>query len=353
MIDLDDGAAVRAADPGGMLAAVAALPEDCRAGYRSGRAVPDLPLGEGVSAVAFCGMGGSGVTGDVVRALYRDRVRFPIDVVRGPVLPEFCGPHAFVLCSSYSGDTAEALACFEEAVGRGCRVVAITSGGELGRRAAELEVATVRVPRTFPAPRAALGFLTLGALGALETAGLAPPLSAELEEAAGTLDALVERLGPGRPRSENPAKELAHAIGDRIPVVWGAEGIGAVAASRWKTQMNENAKIPAFWSALPELDHNEVVGWSPGAGGRFVVVALRHAGEHPDMAARFPPSVRIAEESGAATAEVRADGRSALGRLLWLIAMGDFTSVYLGLLRGVDPTPMEAIDRLKRALTEA
>ncbi|MGE5460723.1 MAG: SIS domain-containing protein, partial [Solirubrobacterales bacterium] len=126
--------------------------------------------------------------------------------------------------------------------------------------------------------------------------------------------------------------------------------LAAVAAARWKTQMNENGKTPAFASALPELDHNEVVGWSQDRGHGFSVVALRHDGEHPDVAARFELSRAIAEESGARTHEVWARGRSALARLLSLVMVGDFTSTYLGLAHGADPTPVEAIARLKAAL---
>ncbi len=349
MIDLDDEGAVRAADPSDMLEAVAALPEHCREGYRAGRTAPDLPSGDGLTAVAFCGMGGSGVSGDVIRALYRERLRVPVDLVRGPVLPEFCGPHALVICCSYSGNTAETLACFEEAVRRGSRIVTVTSGGELARRAEELGLARVPAPSGFQ-PRAALGFLAMGSLGALEGVGLVPVLDRELEEAAAVLEATAARLAPGRAREENVAKDLALRIGDRVPVVWGAEGIGAVAAARWKTQMNENAKVPAFASSLPELDHNEVVGWSAGAGDRFFLVALRHEGEHPDVATRFPLSIEIAERSGIAHEEVWASGLSLLARVLSLVMTGDFASVYLGIARGEDPTPVVAIDRLKRAL---
>lgn len=352
MIDLDDASAVRAADPGGMLAAVAALPEHCREGYRAGRSAAQLPSGEGLSAIAFCGMGGSGVSGDVIRALYAERLRLPVEVVRGPALPEFCGPHTLVLCSSYSGNTAETLSCFEESVRRGCRIAAVTSGGGLGQRAGELELASVVVPAGFQ-PRAALGYLSLGALGALEEIGLIPALAGDLEEAAAELGSLAARLGPERPAADNLAKRLALAIGDRTPVVWGAEGIGAVAAARWRTQMNENAKVPALSASLPELDHNEVVGWSEGAGEGFFLVVLRHEREHPDVALRFPVSIRIAEESGMEAKEVWTAGLSPLARLLGLVMIGDFTSVYLALLRGVDPTPTVAIERLKRALAEA
>lgn len=352
MRPLDDPRALRAADPGGMLDAVACLPRHCREGYRSGLDAPGLPSADGATAIAFCGMGGSAVAGDVLRALYADRLPVPAIVVRSPELPEFCGPHTVVLVSSYSGSTAETLACFEEAVSRGCRVVAVTSGGELGRRAVELELGMVAVPTGFM-PRAALGYLALGSLGALEAMGVIPPLAADLEEAARELEALLEEIGPGVPSSSNPAKALALGIGERVPVIWGAEGIGAVAAARWKTQCNENAKVPAFAAALPELDHNEVVGWSEGRGAGFSLVALRHAGEHPEVAARFPLSLEIARSSGLETSEVWAQGRSALARLLTLVLFGDLVSVYLGIARGVDPTPIEAIARLKRALADA
>jgi glucose/mannose-6-phosphate isomerase len=199
-------------------------------------------------------------------------------------------------------------------------------------------------------PRAALGYLSLGALGALESIGLVPAVASDLEETVAELEGEVSRCGPDVPSESNPAKALAKRIGDRVPVIWAAEGIGGVAASRWKTQFNENAKIPAFWSALPELDHNEVVGWSDGRGSQFVVVALRHTGEHPDVAERVPLSLDIARSSGAEVVEEHASGRSALARLFTLVLEGDLVSTYHALVNGVDPSPIDAIVRLKRAL---
>ncbi len=348
MVDLDDPAARSRADPSGMLEAVLRLPEDVRAGYELGRAARDLPSAEGLEGVVLCGMGGSAISGDLIRAAWRDRLRIPFEVVRGPELPGHCGPRTLVVGSSYSGDTAETLACFEEAVRRGCRTVAVTSGGALARLAAEAGAAVVRLPADLLAPRAAVGHLAFATAGALEAMGVLPPAADEVEEARRELAELLDRLGPERPG--NPAKALAARLEGRVPVIWGAEGIGAAAALRWKTNLNENAKVPAFASALPELDHNEVVGWSAGAGQGFFVVALRHRGEHPDVAARFPPSIAVAREAGAEAEEVWASGRTDLARLFTLVATGDLVSVYLALLRGVDPTPVEAIDRLKRAL---
>ena len=351
MNPLDDDRALRAGDPGGMLDAVTLLPRHCREGYELGLGASDLPSADGVENVALCGMGGSAIAGDVLRALAADRLGVPVQVIRAPELPEWCQPHTLLVASSYSGETAETLACFEEAVRRGCRVVAVASGGELGRRAAELELGRVILPGGF-VPRAAFGYLALATLGALEAIGIFPPVRSALDEAVRELEVLVAQLAPGLPTAVNPAKQLAEAIGERMPVVWGAEGIGAVAASRWKAQLNENGKVPAWSSALPELDHNEVVGWSEDRGRGSFLVALRHEGEHPDVAARFGLSIEIAEAAGVRAQEVWARGRSALARLLTLVATGDFTATYLGLAHGADPSEMDAIVGLKRALAE-
>jgi glucose/mannose-6-phosphate isomerase len=288
----------------------------------------------------------------VLAALASPRLRLPVTVVRTPELPEFCGPHTLVVASSYSGDTAETIELFEQAVGRGCRVVSVSSGGALVRRAGELDLARVVVPEG-AMPRAAFGWMTLGALGALEALGVLPSLAADLEEAVEAMRAILERAGPDVPVASNGSKTLALAIGERAPVVWGAEGIGEVAAARWRTQLNENAKVPAFSSSMPELAHNEVVGWSGDLGEGFAVLALRHGGEHPEVASRFAPAIEIARSSGAIVEEVWASGRSPLARLLTLVQAGDLVATYLGIARGVDPSPIDAIARLKRALADA
>jgi glucose/mannose-6-phosphate isomerase len=349
-IDLDDVGALAAHDPSDMLGAVAALPSDCAQAYTAGRGVVGLPELNDVSALVFCGMGGSAVAGDLLGAVFRDRLNVPIYVDRSPVLPEFAGPHTLVVVCSYSGDTAETLTAFREAVRRGCRVVAVTSGGALAQGCAEAGIAVVPVPGGF-APRAALGHLAFGTLGALETAGLLPPLGADVDETVSELIGLAGELGPGVRTGDNVAKRMAAWIDARVPVVWGVEGIGSVAAMRWKTQLNEDGKVPAWSSSMSELDHNEVVGWSGDRGAGHVVVALRHDGEPAELAARFPLSERIARDAGAGFEEVVARGRSSLARIMTLMMVGDFTSVYVAIRRGIDPTPVEAIDRLKAAIS--
>ena len=348
-VDLDDLGAVREHDPGRMLSVIGQLGSHCRDGYANGAGAGSLPDLVDVRNVVYCGMGGSAVAGDVLRSVFRDRLGVPVEVNRSSELPEHAGPHSLVVACSYSGNTSETLAAFREAMKRGCRSIVITSGGTIADEAADAGVPVVRVPGGFQ-PRAALGWLGCTALGALEVAGLLPPLADDVAEAAGETDARAGACGPEVLTADNPAKRLATAIGDRIPVVWGAEGIGAVAAARWKTQMNENGKVPAWWSSMSELDHNEVVGWTAPFGGAHAVLALRHDGEDAEIAARFPLSLRIAADSGASTHEIRATGRSALARLLSLIAFGDFVSAYVAIIKAVDPTPVDVITRLKAAL---
>jgi glucose/mannose-6-phosphate isomerase len=351
VIELDDVEALRAADPSGMLDAVAALPSDCRASYATGLAAERLPDLDGVTSVVFCGMGGSAVAGDVLKQTFRERLGVPVDVNRSPLLPAFAGPHTLVVVSSYSGNTSETLSSYQEAVARGCRVLAVTSGGELGTSCTERGLATAPVP-SGGQPRAALGHLTFATLGALEAAGLLPGLRDDVEETATALSELTATLGPDVPVASNLAKETATWIGDRVPVVWGAEGVGAVAAMRWKTQLNENGKGPAWHASMSELDHNEVVGWREPFGARHVVIALRHDGEHDELAARFPLSEDIARDAGVEAREITVTGRSRLATLFSLIVIGDFTSCYVGLRRGHDPTPVVVIERLKAALAE-
>ncbi len=352
MIDLDDEGALRARDPSRMLDAVTGLSRQCREGHEIGRGAGSRPSTDAPSNVVICGMGGSAVAGDVLRVLLAGSLPWPVVVVRSPELPAFVGPRSLVLASSYSGNTAETLACFEEAVERGALVAAITSGGRLAGRCEELGVPVARVPAGMQ-PRAAFGYLALGSIGLLESMGVLPSAEADLDEAVAELETQEALCAPSVPTLVNPAKQIAAAIGERVPEIWGAEGLGAVAAARWKTQLNENAKIPAFAASLPELDHNEVEGWSPGQGARFVVVALRHEGEPEDVAMRFPPTIELAREAGAEVTEVWARGGSGLARLLTLVSVGDHVATYLGLGRGVDPSSIDAIARLKRTLAEA
>ena len=349
---LDDPEALGEAGPRIMLGLAGALGTQLHTGFDIGRTVADPPEPEGLRAIVACGMGGSGIAGDVLRSLYADRLGVPLLVVKGHVLPEFCGRETLVLASSFSGNTEETLAVYAEAVARGCRVVAFSAGGELASLAEADLVTHVPLPGDVPMPRAALGYLAGAPLGVLDAVGMVPPAEEEVTEAAGVLDALAAELGPEVPAGPNEAKGLAGWLEARTPVIWGSEGIAEAAALRWKTQVNENAKGPAWSAVLPELDHNEVEGWAPGSnhGRGHAVVVLRHPGEDPRASARVKATIESVRPSGLEVREVEARGRRPLQWLLSLVMLGDFTTTYLGVARGVDPMPIPVLTGLKERL---
>jgi glucose/mannose-6-phosphate isomerase len=347
---LDDPAAIEGTDREGMLASVGSLGAQLAEGYRAGTSSPGLPSAEGVRSLIVCGMGGSGVAGDVIRALYAERLPLPITVCRGYTLPDSCGSDTLALAVSFSGETEETLAAYVDAVARGARMVVICGEGELAALAEADEVARLPTPSAIPAPRAALGFLAGAAIGVLEAVRLVAPAEEGVRQAASHLGELSRSLGPDRPVEVNEAKRLASWLLGRTPVIWGSEGLAEAAAVRWKTQCNENAKVPAFWSVIPELDHNEIEGWTPGAGRPYAAVVLRHGGEHPRIGARIDATKEAVSGSGLALREVHATHGAPMAALFSLIMMGDFASTYLGILRGVDPTPVPVLTALKERL---
>jgi glucose/mannose-6-phosphate isomerase len=274
----------------------------------------------------------------------------PVVVAKSYELPAFVSDESLVFAVSYSGDTEETIEAVTEAAVQGAMVVAVTTGGELARLAEAWGAPLVPVPSAIPQPRAALGALAIPPLVVLEELGLFPGASQ-------WIDLAVRRLRTRRDEltaAGSLAEKLARHIGRTIPLVYGG-GLGAVAAQRWKTQLNENAKIPAFWNAQPELCHNEIAGW--GQHGDLTrqavtLVALRHDFEHPQVMRRFDVVFRMVDEVVAGIEEVQAGGEGQLAQLLDLILVGDFTSLQLALNEGVDPGPVPALDEIKLALAE-
>lgn len=344
---LDDEEALRAGDPRGLVDAYLSTGEQFQEAYRA--AAERLPPIRGAASVTFCAMGGSASAGDVVVGAYGTSLPIPAGTVRGYRLPAHCGPDDLVVCVSYSGNTEETLATYAEAVARGCQVVAVCSGGELADRAEADGMPAAVVPSGLPQPRAALGALVGGTLGALR--GLIPA-EEEIDATASSVSSVAERLAPRIDSLRNPAKGIVTWLSDRIPIVWGSEGVTEAAAFRWKAAFNENAEIPAFAAALPELDHHEVVGWSEGWGGGFRLIVLRHEDEHETVGPRVRATLEAIDGSGLETREVRAPAGPPIGAALSLMMLGDCASAYHALARGIDPAPIEAIARVKARLAE-
>jgi glucose/mannose-6-phosphate isomerase len=352
---LDDAGCLSQADPADFLGSVERFPAQVGEAWRLGAEATDLPSGEGVSALAILGVGGSGISGDAVRGILGARSRLPVHTLRGSELPAWVGRNTLVFAVSYSGNTEETLHLFDEARERGARLVALTSGGAIRQRAGEAGAALVLLPNGLQ-PRAALGYLTIPILLVCERLGLGPGIAREMPGAIELLERRAVEYGRSSPARDNAAKRLARSLGGKLPWVYGSEGLSEVAAYRWKCQVNECAKVPCSSGFFPELTHNEVVGWSGPARltrAQGALVVLRHEGESTAMARRIEATLRIIRGSFAYTAEVRAQGSSELARFLDLTYLGDFTSTYLAIAGGVDPASVEPIDRLKRELAES
>lgn len=344
---LDDAAALRAADPQGLLDAFLSLPTQFAESFPAGLATASVPRRDEVRGVLFCAMGGSAAPGDLISGAFRGRASIPMTPIRGYDLPDYASSETLVIAVSYSGNTEETLSAFRQADARGCPTIAICSGGALGEEA----LSVARVPDGFQ-PRAALGHLSGATLGVLASWWATTDADGAVgDEVAGVLGEVAARLTPESPTAENEAKQIAAWLGDRIPVMWGSEGVAAAAAWRWKCAFNENAKVPAFSSVLPELDHHEVAGWGPGSGERFALIVLRHEGEHASTGPRLDASLSAIEHSQLSVREVRATGNSDIVRGLELMLLGDAASTYHALSRGVDPTPIDAILRVKAHLS--
>jgi glucose/mannose-6-phosphate isomerase len=344
---LDDPAELEQRDPGGMLGEVAGAGRQARVALRAAQAAPLVgPLPE---VVVVAGMGGSGIAGDVLAALAFAESAVPVLAVKGDRLPAFVGPGTLLVAVSYSGNTAETVTAVEQGLAAGARLVAVTSGGALAELASARAAPLVTIEGG-RMPRAALWSLVVPACSAAEAAGILPPMTDQICAAADTLDEEAAALDPKVPTSENPAKQAALRLLDRLPVVWGSGQLGAVAATRFRTQCNENAKISVISGPLPEVNHNDVMGLEGGLGPDRDLVLLRdEPGEHQRDARRIQA---VLEAIGVGDPVVRAAGEGPdLGRLARLTAFADFTSTYLGIARGVDPTPIRTLDQVKAALS--
>ena len=336
------------------LDAVAGLPEQLAHAHEVAGAVhaDAFPQGDAIRNIVVMGMGGSGISGDIVAAAFNDELPVPISVLKLIRTPAFVGPQTLAIAVSYSGDTEETVSMASSAVEKGAQFVAISCGGRLADLARDAGALHLACPEGLM-PRAAVGALVVPLLVTLFRSGLAPGAHANLMAAQAQLGARRDRCVPSVTGAANLPRELARQLGRTIPIVYGGGALGGVAAYRWKCDVNENAKAPAFWHQYPELDHNEICGWGQhGDVTRqlFSLVELRHGFEHKRLQLRFDATRDIIEECVHQVLHVEAEGEGRLAQLLDLMYVGDWTSCYLALQNDVDPGPIDAIVDLKSRL---
>ena len=302
--------------------------------------------------VVILGMGGSAIAGDLVGAALASRGTLPVLTVRSAEPPAWVDDRAFVIGSSYSGDTEETMSAYRTARERGARGVAITTGGALGAAARELGDPVLRLPAGLP-PRAALPESLAACvlvLAALDAAVDAETLAGELERAASALDGFAPEWLAWDER--NPAVGIAASCADRLPIIYGGHPVSIAAAGRWKAQLNENGKIPAWTGAFPEHGHNEIVGFDGAhpALDRIALVYLETPWDDPRVARRMAWTRGACSDKVGAQHRVEAGGESPLESMLQLCCLGDCASFLVSIIIGRDPTPVTSIDQLKAEL---
>jgi glucose/mannose-6-phosphate isomerase len=338
-------------DAADMLGAVASLPSQLPDGLARAHAAREAiaqtwPADDGAvpRTLVVCGMGGSGVGADLLPAAAE--VRCPVVAVKGYDLPGWVSDEDRVVCVSYSGATAETLACFDQAVDRSVVAAVVTTGGELAARAAAQQVPVVELPSGMQ-PRAAVGVI----FGALAGVAGALGVIADVDEVVADAAAGAQSVVDAQAGDEPAALRFARELHDHVVVVYGAGHTEAI-AHRWKAQINENGKVPCFANAYPELDHNELVGWefARSTGARWALVELLPLDASDAIRARFDITRRLAADAFDADIRLDPSTTTRAGATFEQLIWGDYVSVHLALLRGIDPTPVDRIHALKGAL---
>jgi len=368
---LDDAAALAAIDPSGMLRAVATSAAQVRMGQTAAHdaGFADVAALGRPRALVVAGMGGSGIAGDVFASVVGLSSPAPIIVHRGPGLPGWVGAADIVVAVSCSGTTEETLSAADEAVRRGATLLGVgAAGSPLARRCEQARGAFAPVV-TQVGPRATLWglatpLLVLGARLGLVDLGRGDEF---LEAAASRLEAVAETCRPDRESFVNPGKSLALELAGSLPMIWGTGQIGGVAALRMACQLAENAKYPAVSGVLSEAHHNQVVTFDGAfaaaqsgddifrdrvdddADVRLRLVLLR-GDDNAASVRRARVSEEVASRRAVATTTITAEGGSPIERLASLVCLTDFATVYLAVAQGIDPSPVAAIDEVKRRL---
>ena len=344
-------AQIKQYDSEDMLHLLSSFSDQCRRGWEIGEAVKLEGCDErSPNNIVIAGMGGSGISGDLVKAVVGGEVSCPIIVHRGYTLPAFVSSQTLFIAVSYSGNTEETLMSVETAFAQGANILAVTSGGKLKAFAEARGLSCVMIPAGQP-PRASLGYLLMPILSVFARLGFATDLDfqTDLEETIALLARLAEDFHPDV--SESQPKQLARPLCGALPIIYAPQELEAI-AMRWKGQMNENGKSLAYYSVYPEMNHNEIEGWKhPSAlTEQCHVIQLRDPIAPTQTQRRMDITAELIQPHTAGITQVNSVGKSLLARLLSLVVIGDWTSFYLAILYEQNPTPVRRIEELKRRL---
>ena len=344
MDKLDSETVLANYDKAGMLGILDGFPRQCQEAIKLGNNF-DLRLPYGIKQVVICGMGGSAMAGEVARRFSQ----LPLFVNRSHDLPPFTDGHTLLIAVSYSGNTTETISALKSGIEKGVFAVCLSSGGEIGRIANAHGLPLLKIPAGYQ-PRAALGYLAISLVTTL--------IEAQILTDIGRREALFSELDKVRTQcthavgaTTNPAKNLARHLFGKFPLVYGTVNNTDLVAMRWKTQINENAKQPAFWNAFPELNHNEILSMvkKEYAHRLFVILLENHYDKRANLL-RMHIMQSLLKDHSVGFRRVTTSGETELVQLISQIYFGDYVSFYLALLNQVDPTPVTLIEEFKKEL---
>ncbi len=340
-------------DPGYIGASLERLPDQLADGWAQAKNFRWPGRAGKITSVAICGMGGSHLAPDILRNVFSTQLRVPVTIVADYQLPAWVNRTTLVVCSSYSGNTEETLACLDEAKHRGALIAVVTSGGALARQARRRNIPLINFQPLFnpsQQPRLGLGYGLMATVAIWRAAGLLHLSTGSIQGLAKTAQAAVKRYGQHHPAEVNLAKRLTMNLAGKIPLLIGAEWT-AGNLHAWTNQIHENAKTFAAWYQLPDLNHHLLEGLRNRAVTKQIhAVMIRDANYHPRNLRRLTLTKKILEDLGASVSIVTPRGTTPLEKSVDLLAFGGYVSWYLAAMRRVKPGPIPTVDALKKAL---
>ena len=348
--DLDRPETYSSLDPFGIRGRLRELPRHCEEAWRVSQTIPLPSYPTPVQHVVIGGMGGSAIAGDLAANLAAAQRAVPISVVRDFHLGFALNPGTLFIACSYSGETEETLSLFHQALTAGSQVIALSSGGRLSEEARSRGIPILKVDAPGE-PRNATTYSLLLLLGALHRLGLVLTGDDVVRASAVELSRRVAQLEEGVPTRDNPAKLLAAELKDKLILVYGG-GLFTGMARRWKTQLNENAKVWAFFETIPELLHNAVESYvtTEGLGGQLMVLLLQPGVEKGEADPHYQVVSQLLRSNAVLSRILQGETTHPLSQLMAMLLLGDYVSYYLALLRGVDPSPTPAIQAAREGL---
>ncbi len=354
MYTIDSREEIKKIDQSGMYEVIYDFPAQLEDGLKRAKEILLPRWGRmQVRNIVVAGLGGSAIGGDLARSYLAKNIRIPFVICRNYTLPNWVLPATLVIVSSYSGNTEETLSALQDALQRGAKIISLTSGGEMERISAREKIPCVLLPKGYQ-PRAALGYSFAPILVLVERLGFVDGEETNLGKVKDFLEKNRNKYRVEIKSEKNPAKQLAMKLHKKLPIIYASTDHFDAVSTRWKGQFCENAKMLAFNNVFPEFNHNELVGWKVLSDYRddLIVVILKDSGDHPRIQKRMEIVKGIIEKLKVEVIEVESSGENLLSRMFSLIQLGDFTSFYLSILNGEDPSPVKVIDFLKNELAK-